>query len=294
MSPPDHIQERYRTMFIAVCSELVAFGFSLVAALLADSLTLWANCLRIGLELPASFFALYVTHRIRHAKTGKFDYGLGKWEDLAALINVPVMVAALGFLAFRAVQTFQHPHPVTGTGFGFVTLLVFGGFNLVLLRRFYHLHRAASTPVIHAQFVLYRNAAAASLLSLLALFGTWISGAHPAAAYFDILGAAILGGLMIHGMTVLVRHSLSALLDETVEESLQLRIQQGLETHAHHYQKFHRIRSRRSGNQVFVEVFIEFEARLPANELIGRSSEIKKQIEESIPGSEVWVVPITK
>ena len=66
-------------------------------------------------------------------------------------------------------QEFQHPQPVTGTGLGFIVLLSFGVINLLLWRRFHNLCRTAASPVIHAQLVLYRNAAAAPLLSWLSL-----------------------------------------------------------------------------------------------------------------------------
>lgn len=292
MKGEDHSRESYRTLVIMVGCESVAFAFSLAAALLADSLTLWANCLRIGLDLPASLFALYVANRILRGQKGNYDYGLGKWENLSALINVPMMLVGLVFLAFRAVQEFQHPQPITGMGLGFLVLMVFGVINLLLWRRFRNLHSAASSPVIYAQLVLYRNAAAASLFSLFALIGTTIAGPYPLAVYFDLLGAAVLSLLIIHGMTILVRQSLSALLDEALEKSLQGRITGVLDECMNDFYKFHRLRSRHSGNRVFIEVFLEFEPVICAVDLVERSTRIKEQIERTIPHSEAWVIPI--
>ena len=274
-----------------VACEGVAFAISLAAALMADSLTLWANCLRIGLDLPASFFALYVTHRILKGQKGNYDYGLGKWENLSALINVPMMLAGLAFLSLRAAQEFQHPQAVTGTGLGFLVLLSFGVINLLLWRRFHNLYRAAASPVIHSQLVLYRNAAAASLFSLIALTGTRIAGQHPAGAYFDLLGAALLSALIIHGMTILVRQSLSALLDEAVEESLKTRITGVLGDYAHDYLRLDRLRSRHSGNRIFIEVFLEFNPGICSGDLVERSARIKREMEKEIPHAEAWVIP---
>lgn len=60
------------------------------------------------------------------------------------------------------------------------------------------------------------------------------------------------------------------------------------------YQRLNRIHSRRSGNQVFVEGLLEFDPALPVGEMIERSERIKNEIEGSISGSEVWVVPVEK
>lgn len=269
--------------------EAVAFACSLAAALMADSLTLWASCLRVGLDLPASFFALYVSARLLRRQEGNFDYGLGKWENLASLINVPMLFVGLGFLAFRAVQSFLHPQPVTHTGFGLVVLVVFGVVNVTLMLRFRRLNRENPTPLVHAQFVLYRNATAASLLSIFALVGARLDG--PAGTYFDIFGAVVLAFLIVQSAVLLLRQSLSALLDEAVEETLQLRIVNGLAGAFPHYRQLHRIRSRHSGNRIFLELFLEFDPDLSVRELTARSKEIRRHLEQAVPGAEVSVIP---
>lgn len=270
--------------------EAAAFGCSLAAALMADSLTLWASCLRVGLDLPASAFALYVSARLLRRQDGNFDYGLGKWENLASLINVPTLFVGLGFLAFRGVQSFLHPQPVTHTGFGLAVLAVFGLVNITLMLRFRRLHRQHPAPLVHAQFVLYRNASAASLFSIFALLGARMA-APPAGAYFDIFGAAVLSLLIIQSAVLLLRQSLSALLDEAVGESLQLRIINGLAQTFPHYLQLHRIRSRHSGDRIFLELFLEFDPDLSVRELTARSKEIRRQMEQFLPGAEVSIVP---
>ena len=289
MSSPDHSNERHRALVAMIWCETIAFVCSLVAALMADSLTLWASCLRVGLDLPASFFALYVSARLLRRQEGNFDYGLGKLENLASLINVPMLFIGLGFLAFRAVQTFLDPHPVTHTGFGLVVLVVFGAVNITLMLRFRRLNRDNPAPLVHAQFILYRNATAASLLSIFALLGARLAG--PAGMYFDLFGAVVLALLIIQSAVLLLRQSLSALLDEAVEKTLRLRIVSGLAGAFPHYCQLHRIRSRHSGNRIFIELFIEFDPDLTVRELTARSKEIHRQIEQTVPGAEVSVIP---
>lgn len=285
----EHGHRRHRALVIMVCCEIAAFACTLAAAWPANSLILWANCLRVGIDLPASFFALYVSRRILDERHGKFDYGLGKWENLAALINVPILISGLFFLAFRAVQNFANPQPVVHIGFGVGVLLFFAILNVVLMRHFASLQREVPSPLVQAQFVLYRNAAAASLFSLLALAGARISGST--GAYFDILGAAALSVIIVWSALLLLRQALSALLDEAVEESLQTRIEQGLESARFSYRKMRRIRSRHAGSRIFVEIFLEFDPDISARELVSRSGVICRSLERDIPGSEITVIP---
>ena len=281
--------DRHRTLVIMVWCEVAAFLLVLAAAWPTNSLTLWASVLRVGLELPASFFALYVSDRMLRQSHGRYDYGLGKWENLGSLLNVPVMFIGLAFLAFRVFQHFLDPQPVTKTGFGLAVLLIFGGVNLALMLRFRSLNRAVPSPLVYAQFILYRNAFAASLLSVLALAGAWLAG--PMGAYFDMGGAVLLAGLILQSGLLLLRQSLSALLDETVEESLQNQIAEGLARAALDSHRLHRIRSRHSGGRVFVELFIEFPPEISVRELMGRIARIKSDLETAIPHAEVSVIP---
>lgn len=269
--------------------EVIAFVCVLAAAWPANSLTLWANVLRVGLDLPASFFALYVSGRILRKQHDNFDYGLGKWENLASLVNVPVMFAGLIFLAFRAVQSFLNPRPVEHTEFGLGVLMVFAAVNIMLTFRFRNLHRWAPSPLIHAQFILYRNATAASLLALAALTGSQIPGVS--GTYSDIAGAVFLAILVAQSTLHLLRQSLSALLDEAVEESLRTRIEAGLMNTSALYTRLHRIRSRHAGDRIFIEVVLEFDPALSVREMLHRCSAIRAEIEHAAPRSEVSIVP---
>lgn len=283
----DH--SRHRTLVVMIWCESLAFVCSLAAAWMADSLTLWASCLRVGLDLPASFFALYVSGRILRKQEGNFNYGLGKWEHLASLVNVPVMFVGLVFLAFRAVQSFLDPRPVTHTGFGLAVIVVFAIVNAALVLRFHRLRRLAPSPLVDAQFILYRNATAASLFSILALLGARLAGSS--GAYFDIAGAAVLALLIIQSAMRLIRQSLSALLDEAVEESLQTRIKDGLGGLSAAYRRLHRIRSRHSGDRIFIEIFLEFDPEISVREMLARAERIRGEIGQAVPGAEVSVIP---
>jgi cation diffusion facilitator family transporter len=281
--------DRHRTLVLMVWCEVVAFLFVLAAAWPTNSLTLWASALRVGLELPASFFALYVSARMLRGRQGKYDYGLGKWENLGSLLNVPVMFIGLAFLAFRVFQHFLDPQPVTKTAFGLTVLLIFGGVNLALMLRFLSLNQSMPSPLIYAQFILYRNALAASLLSVLALMGSWLAG--PMGIYFDMGGAVLLAGLILQSGLLLLRQSLSALLDETVEESLQDRIAEGLAGAALDDQRLQRIRSRHAGGRIFIELFVEFPSEISVQEMMRRIGKIKSDLSTAIPHAEVTVIP---
>jgi len=290
-SPAQEMKDRQRALLASMAAEWSSFGLNLAGALMANSVTLWANTLRVGLDATATLFAWLVTHRIAQGKSHQFDYGLGKWENLSAFFNATVMLAALVFILFRSTLRFLHPESVTNAGFGLSLLVFFSLLNLWLLLRFWRLRRVDSSPVVEAQFVLYRNATTASLISLIAVAISWLAGENKWMAWFDPFGAMVICGVIFFGMITLFNKSLSAILDQTLDESLQLRILRGLAECYEDYRQLHGVRTRRSGNRIFVELFLEFEPVLSVQAVLVRAGKLKSLVEEMIPDTEVWVIP---
>lgn len=278
-------------MLSSIAVEWSSFALNLSGALLANSLTLWTNTLRVGLDSLATLFAYVVTRRIASGKSAEFDYGLGKWENLSALVNAVVMVVALVIIGYQAITRFLHPAVVTGAGFGMCVLLFYTTLNLWLLVRFWKLRRADSSPVIAAQFILYRNASVSSLVSTIAVGVSAFAGHHFWAAWFDPIGALLLCGIIFYGVLTLFRESLPALVDKTLEESLQLRILKGLTTWFQDYEQILGIRTRRSGTRVFVEIFLQFDPDLSVRDMLERVDHLKSAVERMIPNAEVSVIP---
>lgn len=272
--------------------EASSFVLNLSAALMANSLTLWTNTLRVGLDLLATTFAFAVTRRIARGKDERFDYGLGKWENLSALVNAAVMVAAFFYISYLAVHRLRHPSHIEGAGLGIFVLVIFAGLNFWLFNRFRRLRKKDPSPVVHAQFVLYRNAATASLFSLCAVIGATLSTNETVDMLFDVLGAGVIAVVIFYGMFTLLRQSLSALLDEALEESLQLRVMHALAESFSDYSQLRRIRTRRSGSRIFVDLFLEFPAEISTGDLLTRTADIKQCVENHVPNCETWVIPV--
>lgn len=283
--------QRLRALRTACLIEIFSLALNLVGALLANSLTLWTNALRVGLDTMVTLFALYVTLRIVCAKDTRFDYGLGKWENLSAFFNAVVMLGGLLYIGVKAIHRFVHPLDVSGTSFGESVLVFFLALNIWLLARFWRLRKTDPSPVVEAQYVLYRNATAASVISSVAVAVSTLTESNWLANFFDITGVVVLSGIILYGMAGLMRQSLSALLDESLEEALQLRIVRGLVEHVADYRQIHKVRTRRSGNRIFIELFLEFDPQLPVGDLLGRAARIKHIVEDLVPHSETWIVP---
>jgi divalent metal cation (Fe/Co/Zn/Cd) transporter len=97
-------------------------------------------------------------------------------------------------------------------------------------------------------------------------------------------------GILLYSGLRMIRSSLPDLLDQTLEEELQLVVVKELAGHFHAYEQLHGVRSRRSGGNVYVDIFLEFRGDLPMCEVQDAMDRMKLSLEIQIPKSHVNII----
>ena len=78
-----------------------------------------------------------------------------------------------------------------------------------------------------------------------------------------------------------------------LDESLQVEINRLLVTHFDAYEDLHGVRTRRSGGQVYVEVFLEFDGRKSMADVQRSIDLLTADLERNIPSSHIVICPRT-
>ena len=103
----------------------------------------------------------------------------------------------------------------------------------------------------------------------------------------------ILAGFLLFSAYRVASCSVYDLLDQTLAEALQFIILQELAAYFDEYERFHGVRSRRSGGDVFVEILLEFDGNRKMAEVQSVINEMKVRLEHKIQNSHVSIVPTT-
>jgi len=101
----------------------------------------------------------------------------------------------------------------------------------------------------------------------------------------------VLVGIVIYGAAGVMRHALPALLDQSVEETAQMKIVRALTDRFENYRQLHGVRTRVSGNTVIVELFIEYDPDMSVGELMKRSGELSERVRQLLGNADVLVIP---
>ena len=122
-------------------------------------------------------------------------------------------------------------------------------------------------------------------------FAVSMTVSQPWVMYLDPLTSCITLAFMINCGWHLIRHSVHDLLDRSLGEPLQILITKQLANYFYSYNSLDGVRSRYSGRQIFIEIFLGFDAGKSLGEIQLVMDGIKQHLEEAIPHAEVTIIP---
>jgi cation diffusion facilitator family transporter len=293
ISRKEQFKEKERSVLTSFLLGVTVLAPDVLAVILANSVMLLSDVLKSGSETFATLLSWLAIRRVRQGQTFDYNYGQGKLENISSLAVAGAMMLSWVIVTYGAIERFRHPSPLGSIG---LALFVTGGsavVNLAVWRKNRQLARKSPSPIIESQWRLYRAKAAANICVVSSLLlGSAFRGQRWA-VYVDPAGAVIISGFLLLSAYRVVTDSIYDLLDRTLDESLQLVILSELAAWFNEYEALHGVRSRRSGGNVYIEIFMEFNPDQRMAEVQDLINRMKANLEQKIQGSQVVIAPAT-
>src|SRR4051812_29908700 len=294
-SGPVSHEERERSIFIGF---LVALGLLLpciIAAYMAKSLTLIVDILISLAETLASLFSWMIIRKVARAKNPEFNYGFGKLENISGLAVAGVMLVSFIVVLMQGVSRLHNPVEVVEKGvvLGFVITTAAAFSDTWLWFKNLRLATRQSSPLMEAQWRFFRSKAFCDYCVLASLGCTLMFREYSWSPYIDTLFSFLLSGFLLWSAYLITADSMYDLLDRSLDESLQFEITRMLIVHFDAYDGLHGVRTRRSGGQVYIEVFLEFDGSKLMADVQRTIDLLTADLESKIPSSQVMICPRT-
>lgn len=266
------------------------------AFLLANSGVLLADFLKTSIELIAITLSWVAIRRVNRGGGKKFEYGLGKLENISSLFVGFVMLLSFLIITANSVHSIIVPGHIQGIGLWIsigsqVIYLVINGGLWVRNRR---LSKSAPSPLMDSQTKLFLTRFIGNAFIMLSLGLSMALSRYGWSEYIDPAASMVIALSILSATLGIFSSSLYDLLDRTLEEERQIVILAELARHFHDYEELHGIRSRRSGAQVYVEIFLEFDPEKKVAEIQQAIDAIRRDIEDKLQGSSVTIALTTQ
>jgi len=288
-------EERERSVFVGFVLALCLLIPCAIAAFLAKSLTLGVDMLISLAETLASLFSWIIIRKVARGRNLTFNYGFGKLENISGLAVAAVMLASFIVVVMEGINRLHEPVAIVATGvlLGFAITAFAAVSDTWLWFKNLRLARRQSSPLMEAQWRFFRSKSVCDYCVLASLGCTLVFHGYPWSLYIDTLFSFVLSGFLLWSAYLITADSIYDLLDRALDESLQFEITRLLALHFDAYEGFHGVRTRRSGDQVYIEVYLEFDGRKLMADVQRAIDVLTADLQSRIPSSHVSIVPRT-
>jgi len=274
---------------------LLATGAGLIptlyAAAISNSVVLLADLLRCAADFIAILFSWIIVRKISGADRVTYNYGFGKLEQLSTVAVSGALIITVIISSVAGVRRFLMPEPVENAEFGLLlALLSVLGNGFLWAKNYFHDKRSPS-PIIDSQWRLFRAKTFATVVVSISIGVALFTGNTGWTIYIDPTGSIVLAGFMLYSAIIMLSSAVPVLVDRAVEEEIQKIIMSSLSQHAGDYLILEKIRTRRSGKRIFIDIFVMFDGDERFSKIHSTVMRIKDTLRGNLPDAEILVVP---
>jgi len=283
-----------RAVFAAFAYDCLLLPPYLWVAIQVDSVTMIGECMRGALMVSVAIASWLTLRRIHRGQTAGYDFGLGKQEQILSLMVALLLLVSAGFVIWKAVN--KVPGGADGIGVlnaVAVAMVLFNLFaNVAPIPPLMRALRENPSVIVRTQLRAKITKTVGSSI-VVASVAVAQFGSNPLVSLWaDRAGVAIVVLVTLRAAYDLIRTALPDLLDRTLDEPLQHRINRVLAEHFEGYDSIEWCRSRQSGSQIEIDIGLGFPADRAFGDVAAFARRMVERIEREIPHSEATVTPV--
>jgi len=281
---------KIRLLALTMAMEIYTLGVSMIGMLTSNSVVFVANFVIALTGAIASGLSLYTIKRMTRGTDLLNTYGLGRMETISSIVVGVTMLMAAVFVGYETIMKIVHP--VQQHGGMAAMLLTFVSFvaSLWLWIRNYRQSLAEHSPIFSSMWRMARMGALEDLLIILAVGISLMFKDAVWTRYLDVCATAILMISIFKSIYEVFSGSIGDLLDHSLSEFQMLIILRELIGHFDAYDNIHGIRTRRSGSQSFIEIFLEFNPATKMEEVYRLQEGLEEALGKQIPNVQILVI----
>ncbi len=274
-----------KATLISSSTAAVLVTLKLVIGVMSGSIAVLASAIDPLLDLLVSVFTYFALHQSERKADETFNFGRGKLEALAAVIEGSIISMSALFILYNAVMKFLTPRPIDYMQASIIVMgisIVLTGLLVLFLQ---YVAKKNNNLVIRADALHYKTdlfTNGAILVSLLVIRYSGIEVIDP------ILGVLI-AVYMIWSAYPILKEGILMLLDVALEREEIEKIENLLNAHRD-ITGWHFLKTRRAGSDIFISVHIVFTLDISLYDAHRISDQIEAEIKKLFADDNVHII----
>ncbi|NCD12717.1 MAG: cation transporter [Epsilonproteobacteria bacterium] len=256
----------------------------LFIGLLSGSVAVLASAIDSVLDLIVSAFNYFAIAKAEQPANQTFNYGKGKIEALAAVIEGTIICMSGLFILYTALKKTLYPEALSHVSSSIIVMLISFILTLALVAFLNYVAKKTHSMVVKSDALHYKTdvlSNGAILLSLLAIHATGFE-------MIDAIMGVIISLYIMYSAYELIKDGIYILLDASLEKEIVQKIQ-SIILEEKEISDFHNLKTRKSANTHFVDVHLVFSPGISLLRAHHAGDKIEDNIKALAPEIE-WVI----
>ncbi|WP_366522639.1 cation diffusion facilitator family transporter [Hydrogenimonas sp.] len=278
------MQKRATIVSSSVATVLVIV--KLIVGIVSGSVAVLASAIDSGLDLAVSLFNYFAVTNAEKPASEKFNYGLGKVEAIAAVIEGVVITMSGLFIGYKAVMKIIHPEPITHLDASIGVMILSIVMTGALVAYLNHVAKVTQNMVIKSDALHYKTDLLSNGAILVSLAVIYFTDFFMVDAILGILIAVYI----IYSAYELIHEGILMLLDVALEEEIVEKIKEAI-VNEPGVTDYHWLKTRKAGNDYFVDVHLVFNPEMSLLEAHRIGDNVEEKIKAIDPKAD-WLINI--
>jgi len=273
-----------KATIIASATATLLVVMKLFIGILSGSVAVLASAIDSVLDLIVSAFNYFAISKAEQPADEKFNYGKGKIEALAGVIEGTVITISGLYILYEAIsKVFKHT-PINHLDVSIGVMLASLFITLALLAFLNYVVKKTGNKVVKADALHYKTDVLSNGAVLISLVVIHMTQWH----LIDAIMGLLIAVYIIHSAYELIKDGVYILLDASLDESIVEQIKTII-LEEKEISDFHYLKTRKSANTNFVDVHLVFSPGISLLRAHHAGDRIEDKI-KALADNEIWVI----
>lgn len=259
----------------------------LIIGIFSGSVAVLASAIDSVLDMFVSVFNYFAISNAEKPADKTFNYGRGKIEALASVIEGTIITLSGVFLLYEAVKKYFTTQTSQYLEISLIVMVISLIITIGLVTYLNYVSKKTNNMVIKADALHYKT----DVYSNIAVLGSLILVKLTSYEIIDVIVGASIAIYIIYSAYELISDGVLILLDRAVDKKIVEEIKNIITSSSKRVTTYHLLKTREAANQTFVDVHIVFDKEILLLEAHKISDNIEDKIKD-IDKSRDWIINI--
>jgi cation diffusion facilitator family transporter len=283
-------KQKNRVALYSVISNCSLVALKLTIGLLIGSVSVISEAIHSGMDLIAAIIAMIAVRISGKSFDEEHAFGHGKVENISAAVEALLIFVAAIWIIYEAAIKLISPHPLENAGWGVLIMAISTTANFIVSQRLFKVGRQTDSAALiadgwHLRTDVYTSAGVMAGLAIILLIGYVMPGTN--VQWIDPVAAILVAILIFRAAFNLTVQAIKDLIDTSSPPGEIAWIRGYLGNMYPTVRSFHRLRTRKSGPNRFVDFHIVVDAAMSVQVSHDITEDITNDFRKHFPGVDV-------